>query len=191
MTFLAAGIATRKSPRPAGRWSSRRIDVLSGASRLTAIRCGAGFSQAVSGERKASGVPFVVEEADESESGYGSNSTTRPRRRRFREPPRSGRTADALFADTIRLVDRDRTATADRNVRTVSRSAAARIRRESLARSHDDRRRRDEIRGDGTNGAFRNITSSPTEVPRWRQETPPSRISTPGTRSSERSCPVE
>ena len=123
MTFLAGGGHDADVTSPRGRVFAQRIDLLSGPSRLTAAGSARAFLPAsehstLPGFLSSSKKPTRAK-ADRIELDDGARTAT------FTGSAAIWQDADALFADTIRLFDRDRSATADRNVRAVSRSAAA------------------------------------------------------------------
>ncbi|MGH9443081.1 MAG: LPS export ABC transporter periplasmic protein LptC [Thermoanaerobaculia bacterium] len=124
MTFLGAGDRDAEVSAPRGKVIARRIDMISAASRLTASDSARAFLKPSSGNGSLPG--FLS----------SSKKPTRAKAARI-EFDDAAKTAtltgaaaiwqedDALFGDTIRLFDRDRSATADGNVRAVSRSAAS------------------------------------------------------------------
>ena len=122
MTFLAAGNRDAEVAAPRGKVVARRIDMISGASRLTASGSARAFLKPSSGDGRLPGFLSSSKKptrakAETIEFDDAAKTAT------FRGGAAIWQDDNALFADTIRLFDRDRTATADENVRAVSRSA--------------------------------------------------------------------
>lgn len=122
MTFLASGNRDAEVSAPRGRVVARRIDMFSGASRLLASGSARAFLKPSSGDGRLPGFLSSSKKptrakADSIEFDDAAKTAT------FRGSAAIWQDENALFGDSIRLFDRDRTATADRNVRAVSRSA--------------------------------------------------------------------